>query len=480
MSGPDPNLKTENGSFSAVCAAAATPPGESGLAVIRLSGPDCASAAAAIFRPSGQHFQPVTEMAGYTCSLGRVFDPSDGSLIDQVILTRFIAPHSYTGEDMVEISCHGSPSVKQAILDSLFRLGVLPAAPGEFTKRAFLNGKIDLAQAEAVMDLIQAGARKSSQAAASQLQGTLSRQVRSLVRETMDLLASVELILEYPEHEESEEALNRLAGQLDLLRWHTGRMADSYRQGRMLREGMTVVIAGRPNSGKSSLLNRLAGYDRAIVTPIPGTTRDTVEELVEIAGLPVRLVDTAGLRETSDEIEQLGVDRARAALRQADLVFWLFAPPLSGLDDEIDDEVQEVAAAAGVPLILVAGKDDLAEGSQLRQVFREKLPDYPVVSFSALTGEGLSELRQAIQNYYSKAGSPASEEVLITNSRHKACLERAADRLDQAAGLLRQGLTLDLAASLLRGCAENLAEITGDSVSEELVETIFSRFCIGK
>jgi tRNA modification GTPase len=462
--------------YAAVCAAAATPPGQSGLQVIRLSGPGSASAASRIFRPSEMRFPKVIDMAGYTCAYGWIIDPTDGSLIDQAVLTRFTAPHSYTGEDMIEISCHGSTAVKQAILDSLFLLGVQPAAAGEFTQRAFINGKLDLAQAEAVMDLISSGARKASQAAAAQLQGVLSRRIRDFSQAAYCLLAQVELILEYPEHEETDEALASLSAGLTQLRCRLESLSASYHQGRLLREGMTVVISGRPNSGKSSLLNSLAGYDRAIVTPIPGTTRDTIEAQVEIAGLPVRLIDTAGLRDTSDEIERLGVDRARAALIQADLIFWLVAPPVS----ELNADIQAISAAAGLPLLLVAGKDDLAESTHLRQILQDQLPGYPVISFSAMTGEGLTELRQAIVDRYNQSGSAASEEVLITNSRHKACLDQAAALLGQAADILRLGLTLDLIASLLRSSVEKLAEITGDSVTDQLISTIFSRFCVGK
>lgn len=464
--------------FSGICAATATPPGQSGLAVIRLSGPWCPAAADLMFQPAGSHFPKVADMPGYTCAVGDIVDPRDGQVIDQVVLTRFAAPHSFTGEDVVEISCHGGSAIKQAILESLFSLGIRPAEAGEFTRRAFLNGKLDLAQAEAVMDLIQAEARKSAQTAASQLHGMLSRHIRQKTDEVYKLLAQVELILEYPEHEETVAAMDGLIAGLDDVRSQLQNLADSFRQGRLLREGLTVVIAGRPNAGKSSLLNSLAGFDRAIVTPVPGTTRDTVEELVDIGGLPVHLIDTAGLRETQDMIEQLGVDRTRAALQTADLIFWLIAPPLTGLEEELAG-IRE-AEAAELPLIILAGKDDLGESENVRQFLKENLPAQTIINISAKTGEGLDQLRQAILEHYQQIGSVASEEVLITNSRHKSLLDEAADYLDQASAALKAGIPLDLAASLLRGCADSLAGITGDIVSEELISTIFSRFCVGK
>ncbi len=454
----------------------ATPPGQSGLAVIRLSGAKSSEAAELIFRATSPRFPKVTRMPGYTCAVGYIVDPKDSTVIDQVVLTRFTAPHSFTGEDVIEISCHGGTAVKQAILDCLFRLGVQPAEAGEFTRRAFLSGKLDLIQAEAVMDLIQAGAKKAFQAASAQLQGALSQKIRLLSDANYHLLAQVELILEYPEHEDTPSASADLAGRLTGLRRQMQTLIDSYRQGRLLREGMTVVIAGRPNAGKSSLLNALAGYDRAIVTPIPGTTRDTVEELVDIAGLPTRLIDTAGLRETDNLVERLGVDRAKAALQSADLIFWLVSPPLSDLAVELD----EVGAASALPLVIVAGKDDLAESQELRQLLQKNLPGHPIVPFSAISGEGLEQLRQAIVDRYREVGSSSAEETLITNSRHKACLDKAINLLDQALDALNSGIPLDLIASLLRGVADALAGITGDAVSEELIHTIFSRFCVGK
>jgi len=464
--------------YETVCAAVATPPGQSGLAVIRLSGMHAPEAADRIFRPAGARFPCVVDMPGYTCAFGDIIDPIDDKIIDQVVLTRFTAPHSYTGEDVVEISCHGGTAVKQAILDILFHLGIKPAEAGEFTRRAFLNGKLDLIQAEAVMDLIQAGARKSERAAAAQLKGLLSQRLKRLTDINYQILAQVELILEYPEHEDTAEAMNNLANRLDDLRCRLQCLAGSFRQGRLLREGLSVVIAGRPNAGKSSLLNCLAGYDRAIVTPVPGTTRDTVEEMIDVDGLPVRLIDTAGLRETTDQVEKLGVDRARAALQEADLVLWLVAPPFDGLAEEIAEI--NTAIATGLPLRLIAGKDDLTESQQLRDLLLKELPEVPVLPFSALTGEGLEKVRQAIQEQYGRKGSSGSEEVLITNSRHMACLEQASGFLDQASDALKSGIPLDLIAGLLRGCAEALAEMTGDSVSEELIKTIFSRFCVGK
>ena len=489
-------MRIDSVQLNETIAASATPPGTSGVALIRLSGPASKAVAAAVFRPQSARFPAADAMPGYTCAPGWIVDPlsTQQEPVDQVVLTCFAAPHSFTGEDVYEITCHGGTAVRQAILDLLYSLGVQPAGPGEFTRRAFLNGKLDLAQAEAVMDLISSAAGKRARAAARQLQGQLSREVQAVRNDLYALLAQLELVLEYPEHEESEQVqvglMNRLSGAIA----QVATLAASFRQGRLLSEGFTVVIVGRPNAGKSSLLNTLAGYDRAIVTPVAGTTRDTVEELVDIGGIPVRLIDTAGLRDTSDLVERIGVDRARSAILEADLVLWLISPPddwpgdlpqadvarydTSNLDEELD-ELRDLAEKTDA-LLLVAGKDDLAASEPLRDWLAAELPDLPLVSFSAQTLEGLPAIRQAIVARYEQAGSAQADEALVTSSRHKACLDKTLSSLEAASLELSRGDLLDLVAALVRSALENLAEITGDLVSDTLIETIFSRFCVGK
>ena len=459
-----------------ICVAAATPPGVSGLAVIRMSGNGAGLLADPLFRPAGARFAKPSQMAGYTCAFGQLIDPDSQTLIDQVVLTRFAAPHSYTGEEGIEISCHGGPAVKQAILDLLLRQGARAAQPGEFTRRAFLNGKLDLAQAEAVMDLISADAARSARNAAAQLNGRLSELVRREAQSLYPLLARVELILEYPEHDELESAQDSLVQDLRSSAARLRQRADSYEQGRILREGLTVVLAGQPNAGKSSLLNALAGYERAIVTAIPGTTRDTVEERVDIRGIPVRLIDTAGLRETHDPIEQLGVARTRQALRQADLVFWLLSPPL----DDVDAELKQMRQSGCEHLVPLVSKEDLAASAELVARIRSSRPSGPLLTCSVLTGEGIEQIRDEIVRVYESRGAAQAQDVLVSNSRQRVCLEKASEQLEAAQEALTSGLTLDVVASLLRGALDALAELTGENVSEELIDTIFSRFCVGK
>ena len=478
------HIEPAAGPFRDTCVACSTPPGSSGLAVIRLSGAASPEIASAVFRLPGNRPFDIRLMPGNTCRFGRIVSQPDGSLIDEVVLTRFATPRSYTGENMIEISCHGGIAVKQAILDALLAAGARPAEPGEFSRRAFLNGKIDLSQAEAVMELIAAAAGRSAAAAARQLEGGLMRLVRSHMDRLFGLMARTELILEFPEHDALASAAADLASDLAAAAAALRYLGDTYRQGRILHEGMTVVIAGRPNVGKSSLLNSLARHDRAIVTDIPGTTRDTIEELVDIDGIPVRLVDTAGLRDSEDTVERIGVDRARAAIEAADLVFYLVSPPW---DPEASNaateqaEIHEIRAIAALrPLLLLCGKADLPEQQRLCCTLAAALPELPRQSVSTLTGEGQVEIRRAIADTYQMLGVSGSDDIVLTSARHHGLVTAAAASLQQAADALGAGIPLDVTATLLRTAADQLAEITGDTVSETLVDTIFSRFCVGK
>ncbi len=482
---PSPIAVARPGDVATV-AAVATPPGIGALAVVRMTGPAAAAIADRVFATAGTGGEVVSAMAGHTCRWGRIVDPADGTVVDEVLLTCFRAPRSYTGEDLIEISCHGGTAVKRRLLDVLFAAGAAPAGPGEFSRRAFLNGKMDLSQAEAVMDLIQASAARAAKAAASQLGGTLSRHVREIAEALYVSLAQLEMSIEYPEHEDADPALAGLATQVAALTERMAALEATHVRGRMLREGLTIVIAGRPNVGKSSLLNRLAGYERAIVTEIAGTTRDTVEEVVDIDGLPVHLVDTAGLRETADRIERLGVDRSLDAIGRADLVLWVSAPD----EDEAGESERQaiLAAAARARLVVVAGKADidgsLAYARALHADLGEGAPE--VLPFSAVTGEGLDAIRQAIRAVYEDATAPVGDEVLLVNARHAACAATALARLRQARDELlksadgRPALPPDLVSMLLREAAEALADITGDRVSDRIVDTVFARFCVGK
>ncbi len=462
--------------FPDICVALATPPGQSGIALIRLSGQGAAQLVEPLFLPLAARFGSVSKMAGYTCAPGDLIDPQNGNVVDQVLLTRFCAPHSYTGEDVIEISCHGGNAVKQEILRLLLEQGAVAAQPGEFTKRAFLNGKLDLIQAEAVMDLISADAARSAQNAAALLKGQLSDRLKKNAAALYQLLAAFELIMEFPEHDETSSVQKGLQEEIALASQELAGLADSYSQGRILKEGLTVVLAGRPNAGKSSLLNALAGFDRAIVTAVPGTTRDTVEQIVDIQGIPVKLIDTAGLRESEDPVEQLGVARTKDALAAADLIFWLFSPPASDIEEDLT-LLRQVKDKTIIPLL---SKDDLDQSGPVLARLSRLWPKEELISCSALTGEGIEQLRQKILFLYESLSNGQDEGLLVSNSRQRNLLLEAVGRLTEASQALAEDLPLDIVALLLRSSLDSLAQITGDSVTDSLIETIFSRFCVGK
>ncbi len=464
-------------------AAAATPPGISGIAVVRMSGRSSFEIADEVFAAEYPPGRTVAGMDGYTCAYGRILDPATGETVDKVIVTKFEAPHSFTGEHTVEISCHGGIAAREGVLRVLYGAGARPAQPGEFTKNAFLNGKMDLTQAEAVMDLISSAARKSGAEAVRQLQGKLSAKIRALSSDLYRTISSLELILEFPDHEETPEALEGLLERTENVRRDIVSLIATFEKGRILREGFRVVIAGRPNAGKSSMLNALAGHDRAIVTEVPGTTRDTVEELIDIGGLPVLLIDTAGLRSSGDTIERLGIGKTREAIAGADLVLWVLdgeaADPqaLVRSDDDFRAAV-EASGRGGIALIL--SKSDIRPFGEALAAVQAGFPDIPVLPFSAVTEEGIDAVRCLIAELYEKRGAASAEEVIITNARHVHLLRRAGDKLDMAVSGMRAGLPPDITSGSLRGAAEDLAEITGDEVGESIVREIFARFCVGK
>ncbi len=456
--------------------AISTPPGTSGLAVLRLSGPDAAHYCDALFRPYPITAVKPSEMPGYTTAVGSWAD------LDQVVLSRFIAPHSYTGEDVFEISCHGGTAVKQAILESLVQEGARLAEAGEFSKRAFINGKMDLSQAEAVMDLIGAEAGRQVQSAYNQLKGRLSGKIRERADSLYLLMARVEMILEFPELEETPPALERLAADITEENAKIKQLASGYGRGKIVREGLRVAIAGRPNAGKSTLLNSLVGEDKAIVTSIPGTTRDLIEERIIVDGYLVHITDTAGLTQTSDDIvEREGVRRARLAHAEADLLFWMISPPYpEGGDFEAETAEILQLLEAGKDIVIVLGKDDKGSSENIEAELKELLRNIEIVRFSIHRPESTELIRKQIKDHLQNLEHRYDQETLITHERHRNLLENTALELDQAAQGIGRGLTLDLAAASLRQAAEYLAEMTGDSIDISLVDTLFSRFCVGK
>lgn len=458
--------------FLDTIAAISTPPGEGGIGIVRLSGPEALAIASRIFVP--RRPRDLRQSPGFRMYLGMIVDGAGGRPVDEVLVSVMRAPRSYTGEDVVEINCHGGMVPVRRTLELVLREGARLAGPGEFTRRAFLHGRIDLAQAEAVLDVIRARTRAGLELAVRQIEGKLSRRIQEAEQELIGIMASLEASIDFPlevDEPEGGELLRRLAD----LRAQLEELIRGSSQGRILREGIKVAIVGRPNVGKSSLLNGLLGEERAIVTEVPGTTRDLISEAANIRGIPVELVDTAGIRETADLVEQLGVERSRQALAQADVVL-LVVDGSQGADAA---DAQLAAAVGDRPGILVYNKMDLVGGDKPEA--GDWLPSgWRQVYTSAKEGWGLEELQAMIAEMVLGGEVSPGTEVLVTRARHQAALEKAVRALEQGEETVQAKLPLDLLAVDLRAAREALGEITGSTVDEEVLDRIFQDFCVGK
>ncbi len=452
-------------------AAVATAPGEAALAIVRVSGPEALPIVARVFRP--ERTSRETWRESHRVSHGWVLDEG-GRELDEVLVVVMRAPRTYTREDVVEIGCHGGVAVSRGILRALLEAGARLAAPGEFTRRAFLNGRMDLTQVEAVMDLISSRTRRSARAAAARLAGKLAERVREARRLVFDLLAELEARIDFPEEGLGELPAEWARETLQGIRDRVGRLLATAGRGRALREGVRTVLAGRPNVGKSSLLNALLGEDRAIVSEIAGTTRDYLEENLSIGGVPLVLVDTAGIGQGGGPLDQLGVERARRLIREADLVV-VVLDDAAGLRPE-DREI--LALLKDRPCVVALNKADLGRQAVDAAAVGEVLDDAPVVRVSAATGQGLKELEEAVQARVGLEGP--DEAALVGNLRQEAALRRGLEALDGGLEALREERPWDLVAVDLREAYEALGEVTGESGGADLVAEIFSRFCIGK
>jgi len=456
-------------------AAIATPPGTGGVGIIRVSGEAAPRLAQTLFRTHAMQEldPPLSERPGRGCWVGYVVDPATRRVLDEVVLLQFRAPRSFTTEDVVEFQGHAGPAVLGAVLAAVLAQGARLAAPGEFTKRAFLGGRLDLTQAEAIADLASAHSERALSLALNQMEGHLARATRELREPVKHLLAEVEAALDFPD-EIDPPAPERLTRTLLALCESARTLMATAEGGRLLREGLTLAILGRPNVGKSSLLNALLQAERAIVTAAPGTTRDVLEAGRAIRGVPFRLLDTAGIRdEGADAIERLGIERSRKALAEADLRLFVFEAPC-GLDPA-ERELLAEALAAG-PTLVVGNKIDLLGPDRPPY---DMAIDPPPVGISAVTGAGLAELEQAIYDVAS-GEALAPVQTVALNARHHAALVRAHDSLEQVLASIRNGLPPDFLSIDLKAAFEALGEITGEDLKEEIIDHIFARFCVGK
>jgi tRNA modification GTPase len=464
-------------SLNDTIAAIATPPGDGGVGILRLSGPDSVRLVAKFFRPfSGQTFEscPARLLVAGSWTGG------DGLVEDNLLCVRFAAPASYTGQETAEVHAHGGGFHLRSLLQALLQAGARLARPGEFTQRAFLNGKMDLTQAEAVADLISSRAALSRQAAARQLEGGLQRRVEALRKKVLDLSAQVEASVDFPDEQDQLLPREELARSVAEAQRAVQDLLSGARTGRLLRQGAKVVLCGRPNVGKSSILNALLGTARAIVHDLPGTTRDFLEEPFQIEGFPLVLVDTAGLRLADDAVEREGVERSRRAVHQADVVLLVLdaAEGFMREDREILEELGGLASQEAPKMVLL-NKSDLSNRSDWSD---PALKDFLLLRVSARTGQGLDLLKK---NIFEKVtvGRPAADlgEALVTRERHESALRRAEASLAQAAGTLEQRrLGSEFLSGDLRDCLDSLGEIVGATTRQDVLSAIFSKFCIGK
>lgn len=447
-------------------AAIATGTQVSAIGIIRLSGDETFRVIDRLFFPySGKK---MSESADRRLIFGELRDRG-GELLDVCLCTISRAPHSYTGENTAELQCHGSPTVLRAALDELFALGARQAVPGEFTKRAFLNGRMELCAAEAVADIIDAETVECAKNAAGQLSGAISRKVDGIYSALTDISSHYHAVLDYPDEDIEDFQLESYEGSLTSALTELERLLQSHERGKLMTGGIPAAIAGRPNAGKSSLLNALLGYDRAIVTAIPGTTRDTIEEKLRIGRLTLRLIDTAGIRDTDDEVERLGVERSRAAMSKAELVIAV----VDGSGEITDEDREVIAQAEAAPKgIVVLSKRDIAEPDA------EITTALPVVSLSSVTGDGMDELERVIAERFPLPEVPAGE--ILTNVRQADAVKRAIEYMRSALDAMRAGMTPDIVLTETEGAMSALGELSGRTVHEDVTNRIFQRFCVGK
>jgi len=468
-------------------AAIATPPGVGGIGIIRVSGTDAFSLVLPLVQRLGRQ---ADAPPSHQLTHAHIVEPATREVLDDVLVAFMRAPHTYTREDVVEIQGHGGPLVLRRILRAVLAQGARLAQAGEFTLRAFLNGRIDLAQAEAVMDLIGAQTEAGQRLAGQQLRGRLSEQLQTARHTILGVIAQIEVSIDFPEEDVPTPQATALQPLVEVAQQQIAQLLAGAEQGKLYKQGLRIAIIGRPNVGKSSLLNALLRTERAIVTPIAGTTRDTVEEIANVRGVPLHLIDTAGITPSDDPVEQIGVQRSRAAAADADVVMLVVdgSQPLTGQDRSVFAEVQALGFGLNVnnishshirPIVIVVNKADCTLHVEIDEV-QQAAPTSIVLYTSTLTGAGLVELEDALAEFVLAGKTVSSESVLVTSTRHQEALQRVAGHLYAAQDSLAQDLPLDFVSIDLRAAYEALGEVTGETASDDLLDTIFSEFCIGK
>ena len=448
--------------------AISTAPGNAGIGIVRLSGEKSIEIINKIFKPVNEG-----EIKGYTIKYGNIVD-SENEAIDEVLVSFFIAPKSYTGENMCEINSHGNNIVLKRILDLCIENGAELAEAGEFTKRAFLNGRIDLVQAEAVIDIINSKSELERKAAVKGLEGELSNQLKKIKAKILDILTDVEASIDYPEYDIEERSSIQISKEAEKIAQELGRLEESFERGKLLRDGVSVAIVGKPNAGKSSLLNKILKEERAIVTDIEGTTRDTIEEFVNIKGITFKIIDTAGIRKADNEIEKIGIDKSKKALREADLILAIFdiSKDLTEEDLEILNSLKQRKA------IILLNKKDL-NVSKLEKD-RLKVSSNNILEVSVKENEGIEELYDNMAQVFNIGEIETENTYIITNIRHKQAIKNAKDSINQAIEVINNKMPVDITAIYFKQAVEEINKITGENVTDDIINEIFSKFCLGK
>ncbi|MEH7609727.1 tRNA uridine-5-carboxymethylaminomethyl(34) synthesis GTPase MnmE [Gottfriedia acidiceleris] len=451
--------------------AISTPKGEGAIAIVRLSGDEAVQIANKLFKE-----KDLNIVDSHTINYGHLVDPSSGNTVEEVMVSILRAPKTFTREDVVEINCHGGIFSVNKVLELVLSQGARLAEPGEFTKRAFLNGRIDLSQAEAVMDLIRSKTDRAMAIAMNQVEGRLSKLVNSLRQTLLEILAHIEVNIDYPEYDDVEEMTNTvLIEKAKTVRVEIQKLLETSKQGKILREGLSTVIIGRPNVGKSSLLNTLVQESKAIVTDIPGTTRDVIEEYVNVKGVPLRLIDTAGIRETKDVVEAIGVERSKKVLNLADLVLFV----LNNNEQLSEEDRKLFAEMSGKDVIVIINKTDLSQKLDLNEV-KALVGNATIVTTSLKEEKGIDDLEKAIANLYFEGQIEAQDLTYLSNARHIALLKQSEQTINDAIEAMKNGMPIDLVQIDLTRAWELLGEIVGDTVQESLINQLFSQFCLGK
>ncbi|MFC0525955.1 tRNA uridine-5-carboxymethylaminomethyl(34) synthesis GTPase MnmE [Pontibacillus salicampi] len=451
--------------------AISTPVGEGAIAIVRLSGPEAVEKANLLF-----HGRNLEQVDSHTMHYGKLVDPKTDELIEEVMVSVMRAPKTFTREDVVEINCHGGLVSVNRVLELVLDQHVRLAEPGEFTKRAFLNGRIDLSQAEAVMDLIRAKTDRAMNVALKQMDGRLSKLIQELRQELLEALAQVEVNIDYPEYDDVEEMTNEvMIENTQKVHRQIGELLQTAKQGKILREGLGTAIVGRPNVGKSSLMNALVHENKAIVTEIPGTTRDVIEEYVNVRGVPLRLIDTAGIRDTEDLVEKIGVERSRQVLNEADLILLVL-----NYGDELTEEDEKLfEAVQGMDVIVIVNKTDLPQKLDMDRL-HHIASEHTIVNTAIIEEQGIDKLESSISDIFFEGDIDTGDMTYVSNVRHVQLLNQAKEALEDAMQGMEVGMPIDIVQIDVRRTWEILGEIVGDSVSDSLLDQLFSQFCLGK